>query len=293
MDFALEPLPPIFTAHLFPRIEAKLLELLRSLTPDDWERQTLAPKWKVKDVAAHLLDTQVRKIAAFRRVSDSESNEIMSGAELVALVNALNAEGVREYRRLSVADLVSRMEMVSRESAEYHQALDPFAPAMFPVSWAGEEQSPNWFDTAREYTERWHHQQQIRIAVQAGVQKSPEKSADDAGIMTRELYYPVLDCFMRGLPYAYRHVPARAGSVVRVNISGECGGSWSLLKKEDGWVLNASAVGDTISEASIPQDIAWRIFTKGITRDVAAPQLQVTGDAETGWHVLEMVSIVG
>ena len=48
--------------------------------------------------------------------------------------------------------------MASKESAEYHQALDPFGAAMFPVSWAGEEESTNWFDTAREFTERWHHQ---------------------------------------------------------------------------------------------------------------------------------------
>ena len=63
---------------------------------------------------------------------------------------------------------------------------------MFPVSWAGEQESANWFDIAREFTERWHHQQQIRLAV------------EKPGIMTREFYYPVLDCFMRALPYSYR-----------------------------------------------------------------------------------------
>ena len=63
MTGACEPLEPIFTAHLFPGLEARLIELLRSLAPEDWEKQTLAPKWKVKDVAAHLLDTQVRKMA--------------------------------------------------------------------------------------------------------------------------------------------------------------------------------------------------------------------------------------
>lgn len=52
-----KPLPPIFTAHLFPKLEGMLIELLRSLAPDDWERQTVSPRWKVKDVAAHLLDT--------------------------------------------------------------------------------------------------------------------------------------------------------------------------------------------------------------------------------------------
>jgi hypothetical protein len=33
-----------------------------------------------------------------------------------------------------------------------------------PVSWAGPEAAPVWFGVAREYTERRHHQQQIRDA---------------------------------------------------------------------------------------------------------------------------------
>jgi len=188
MSGAHEPLQPIFTAHLFPKLEGKLIELLRSLAPEDWDKQTLAPKWKVKDVAAHLLDTQIRKLAASRHGYKPENSKKLSPAKLVTLINSLNAEGVRKYSRLHPDELISRMEAASRESAEYHQALDPFGPAMFPVSWAGEEESANWFDTAREFTERWHHQQQIRLAV------------NQPGIMTREFYLPVLDCFLRARP---------------------------------------------------------------------------------------------
>src|SRR6266853_1542735 len=139
MNAAPEPLPPIFTAHLFPKLEGMLIELLHSLTPQAWEKQTLAPKWKVKDVAAHLLDTQLRKLAASRDRHTPGTPKITSPADLVTLINTLNADGVKKYRRLSPGELISRMEAASRESAEYHQSLDPFAPAMFSVSWAGEE----------------------------------------------------------------------------------------------------------------------------------------------------------
>jgi uncharacterized protein (TIGR03083 family) len=278
---AREPLQPIFTASLFPRLEAKLVELLRSLSPEEWEKQTLAPKWKVKDVAAHLLDTQLRKLAAAREPRRVESSKIISPVELAALIDLLNAEGVRRYRQLSTDELISRIETASKESAEYHQALDPFATAMFPVSWAGEEQSPNWFDTAREFTERWHHQQQIRLAV------------NKPGIMTREFYFPVLDCFMRALPYAYRDVSAKSGSLAQFNVSGECGGSWYLLRSGHEWTLVASAAGAKISETTIPQKIAWRIFTKGISPEEARPRVHVSGDEAVGLHVLKMVSIVG
>src|ERR1700704_4728859 len=281
MDARVKSLPPIFTAHLFPDLEARLIELLRGLAPEDWEKQTLAPKWRVKDVAAHLLDTQLRKLSASRDRRAPESPKITSHADLVTLINSLNAEGVKKYRVLSPHELISRMELASTESAKYHQSLDAFAPAMFSVSWAGEEESANWFDTAREFTERWHHQQQIRLAV------------DKPDIMTREFYFPVLDCFMRGLPYAYRNVSAKSATLAQFNISGECGGSWYLFRSGDAWRLVSSAIGEKLSETTIPQEIAWRIFTKGITWEAAKSQVRVTGDTETGLHILGMVSIVG
>ena len=123
-----------------------------------------------------------------------KSPQIDASFDLVAFINRLNQEGVTIYGRLSPPVLISLMELASRESVAYHQSLDPFAPAKFGVSWAGEESSLNWFDTARELTERWHHQQQIRLAV------------NRPGILTQELYHPVLDCFMRALPYTYREI---------------------------------------------------------------------------------------
>jgi uncharacterized protein (TIGR03083 family) len=281
-----DSLPPIFTSQLFPPLEVKLIELLRGLSPEDWEKQTLAPKWKVKDVAAHLLDTQTRKLAAARHGYKSENSKKLSPAKLVALINTLNAEGVRQYRQLPPEELISRMEEASRESAEYHQALDPFGVAMFPVSWAGEDESTNWFDTAREFTERWHHQQQIRVAVD-------QPDTPDTGIMTREFYHPVLNCFMRALPHTYRNIVAKPGSLAQFTVSGDCGGNWYLSRKNEEWRLIASPEGETISKTSIPQEIAWRIFTKGIHVDDARRQVRVSGDETIGLHILKMISIVG
>src|SRR5205807_4500323 len=66
LETKLKPLPPILTAHLFPKLHGMLIELLRSLAPEDWERQTVSPIWKVKDVAAHLLDTALRGVSIGR-----------------------------------------------------------------------------------------------------------------------------------------------------------------------------------------------------------------------------------
>src|SRR5258708_154328 len=82
-------LPPILTAHLYPKIEEMLLALLRSLAADDWERQTIAPKWKVKDVAAHLLDTQLRKLSIAR---DGYLPPAPPITDLLAFIDRLNLE---------------------------------------------------------------------------------------------------------------------------------------------------------------------------------------------------------
>jgi len=274
-------LPPIFTADLFPVVDAKLIELLRSLDGREWEMPTVAPAWRVRDVAAHLLDTQQRLVTRLRGRPQPPAASIGSNADLVEFINRLNVEGVRRYRQLDPSELIALMEDGAGEFARHHQSLDPFAAAPFGVSWAGEETSANWFHTAREFTERWHHQQQIRLAV------------GRPGIMTPDLYHPVLECFMRALPFAYRDQTAEPGSLARVNVSGDCGGSWYLYRDADRWRLIQSPAGRQLSEATIPQEIAWLIFTKGIRRAAAEPQVLVTGDADLGLHVLDMISIVG
>jgi len=149
---------PILCAHLLRTVDEKLVARLASLEPSEWDLQTVAPLWKVRDVAAHLLDTVLRKPSIVRDSCYVEAVTIRAPQDVVALVNRLNAEGVTVYRRLSPPVLIDMMKSACEQSARFHQSLDPFAPATFNVSWAGEEKSLNWFDTARELTERWHHQ---------------------------------------------------------------------------------------------------------------------------------------
>mgnify|MGYP003945797685 CR=1 FL=1 len=272
---------PILGAHLLRKVDEKLIELLRSLSPSEWEAQTVAPRWQVRDVAAHLLDTVLRKLSLVRDSWYVENVNIQSPQDVVTLVNRLNEEGVTVYRRLSPSVLIDMMKLACEQSASFHESLDLFAEAAFGVSWAGEERSLNWFDTARELTERWHHQQQIRVAT------------DRPGIMTRELYHPVLDCFLRGLPHLYRDTEAPSGTVLLVEISGECGGKWFLSRNNGKWELVKEAGAELAARVTIPQEIAWRVFTKGIDRDSARAQIKFEGDPHLANRVLDLTAIVG
>ena len=274
-------LPPIDAAPLVAEVDAALLTLLRSLRDEDWSRPTIAGAWTVRDVTAHLLDTALRRLS-FARDGWLPPADIRSDAELIALINATNADGVRALGRLSPAVLISLMELATTQLSAYLQSLDPRGPAVFPVSWAGDAASPHWFDVARELTERWHHQQQIRDAV--GM----------PGIMTPRLYHPVLDCFLRALPHRYRSVEAPAGSLVQIVVSGECGGAWNLERRSSGWRLIASAdPAPLAARATIPQEIAWRVFTKGIERELLDRAVRLEGDETLARPALGLVAIVG
>jgi uncharacterized protein (TIGR03083 family) len=257
-----------------------LLDLLASLSPAEWNLQTVSPAWKVRDVAAHLLDTALRKLSMARDCCFVETAAVHSADDVILLVNRLNREGVAVYRRLSPPILIQLMKSACEQSADFHESLDPFASALFAVSWAGEAASFNWFDTARELTERWHHQQQIRLAT------------GKPGIMTPELYRPVLDCFLRGLPHAYRNVEAASGTLLLVEVSGECGGKWFLLRAANGWSLVRDGIGRYTRRVVIPQEIAWRLFTRGIDREAARAQIAMEGDCALLEPVLHLTSIV-
>jgi hypothetical protein len=228
-----------------------------------------------------LLDTALRKLSLVRDSCYVETTEIRSHQDVITLVNRLNREGVAVYRRLSPRVLIEMMRLATKQFAEFHESLDPFAAATFNVSWAGEEASQNWFDTARELTERWHHQQQIRLAT------------DRPGIMTPELYHPVLDCFLRGLPHAFREVKESPGALLLVEISGDCGGQWFLERGAETWKLVPGSGGPFTARVIVPQELAWRLFTKGIDRSSGRAQLKIEGDRDLGERVLDLTAIVG
>jgi hypothetical protein len=141
-----------------------------------------------------------------------------------------------------------------------------------------------WFDVAREYTERWHHQRQIALAV-----------GRPTPIDARRLYHPVLDTFLRALPFIYRGVDAPEGTAVCVRIEGEAGGDWWVVKTEADWDSLDEAPERPAARAVIDQSDAWRLFTKRTDRATARarfPGIRIEGDAGLGGRVLEMVSIM-
>lgn len=272
---------PIPTLHLFPTLDAKLIELVQSLTSEEWSQPTLAKQWTVKDIASHLLDGNIRMISIVRDGYMSKpSGPIESYQDLVRYLNQLNADWVNATRRMSPAVLIELLRATGNEYCEQLKKLKPFEPAMFSVAWAGQAESPNWFHIAREYTEKWHHQQQIRDAV-----KKP-------GIMNREFFYPLIDTFMQALPHTYRSVQAELSTVIKVTVTTETGGEWFLERGAEKWLLTKTHSKYIQAEVTLDPDTAWKLFTKGMSPAEAEQKVKFSGNIKLGKPVLSMLSVM-
>ncbi len=263
----MKPVEPIFAADLFGELHEELLELLRSLSAEDWYKPTVAGSWQVRDIAAHLLDSDIRRLS-FQRDNAPQvppDNPIQSYADLVGFLNQLNADWIKAAHRISPQLLIEFLSVTGAQVTELFKSLDPFASALFGVAWAGEEVSPNWFDIAREYTEKWHHQQQIRDAVGA----SP--------LYERKWLHPVLDAFVRALPHNYRELVADDETEIALIVTGEAGDEWSLVKIENAWRLFAGESANAVCRIQMNQDTAWRLMTKGLTREQAVKLINISG----------------
>jgi uncharacterized protein (TIGR03083 family) len=271
---------PIIVADRFPALRTQLLGLLAELSEDEWARPTAAPHWSVKDVAAHLLGGDIGILARVRDGFQPAGAAVQDYEQLVALVNRLNAEWVLAARRMSPRVLRELLAFTGPHVEEWFASLDPMAMGG-PVSWAGPEPAPVWFDLAREFTERWHHQQQIRDA-------TGRPPLYDAYFLS-----PVLDAFVRALPHSFRHAAAPPGTIVRLEISGAAGGVWFLQRTDPAWTLVLESQAEPAADVVLPQDTAWRLFTKGVDRQSASARAVIRGDAGLASPVFGTTAIIG
>ncbi len=266
---------------LFPVLDSKLIRLLESLTVEEWQCRTVARSWSVKDVAAHLLDGNIRGLSISRDGHAlAPAEDITSYAGLVALINRKNMEWTDAAQRISPKLLVELLAFTGRSYHAHLQSLDPYAEAVFPVAWAGHQTSPNWFHIAREYTEKFLHQQQIRDAV------------NQPGILTRQLYYPFLDTLMHALPYTFREVEAKEGTTVTVAVTSEAGGEWTITKSAEVWQLGTAPVACPTAKVTLDPDTAWKLFSKSWSPIQALQFARLSGEHHLAFQALHMVAVM-
>ena len=278
-------LPAINVVDLFPEERASLLSVLDSLSSQEWELPTVCTGWSVKDIALHILGSEVGIISRFRDGFFSphfaDGLDITNWDGLLTAIKRQNEYWTHATRRVSPELLRQLLRFTGDESKEVYRTMDPLALGG-PVDWAGSGPAPLWMHMCREYTERWVHQQHIRDAV------------GKPGFNDRRSFYPVLDAFARAIPHVLRNTSAVNGAIVRLTVTGEAGGEWmARFESGSGWSLIAQHEDHpAMASVEIDQDLAWRLFTREVSPEEVFTKVQITGDHELAQLVLHMVSII-
>lgn len=278
----LSDLPPTDTRTLFRPVSSELVTLLRALPPAAFDRPTIAGSWTVRDIAAHLVDLTFRRLSFHRdrMPPPPPLQPINSEADFVRFINGLNAQWVNASRRFSPRVLTDLFDMASAQLADWFEGLPADAPGLFGVSWAGEQMSEGWFDIGREFTELWHHQEQIRMAVGA-------PPLADARYLRA-----VLEIALRGLPHAYREVAAAVGQTVQLDVSGPSGGQWTLSRDAAKWTLLSGEPPAPSARLQLTDEAAWKLLFNALPEAEARKAIRIEGQPELAGPLLRARSIV-
>lgn len=277
------PLTPVDTLQLFPGERAALLALLAELAPEDWRAETICPGWSVKDIAGHLLGDDLGQLSGGRDdyayPSFATGLDISTLSGLIAAIDRQNALWVETMRRLSPRVLMELLQASGTLTEAYFASLD-LAALGGPVDWAGPGPAPVWLDVAREYTERWVHQQHIRDAV------------GRPGLNERRWLGPVLQTFVRGLSRALASETRPDGTTLRLVITGEAGGEWVAQRRHGIWELGTGPEITADAIVTLDELVAWRLFTKGMSENDARDAARIDGDPTLAERVFATVSIL-
>lgn len=156
----------------------QLLELLRGLDADDWDRATECPTYSIKGIASHILGDDLSLLS---RQRDGATQglilmaEDMPGADFRGLLDGFNDQWVHSARFFSPSMLIELLAVSGEWTETYYRSVDAEAPGepvpLFNPSFDGG--SPFWQAIAREYLERWAHHSQIRRALGLGSLAEP------------------------------------------------------------------------------------------------------------------------
>jgi uncharacterized protein (TIGR03083 family) len=268
--------PKIDVRPVFEHDRAVLIDLLKDLQPQEWQRPTACAPWLVRDVVAHMLGADLSRLARTR--DGHTGNSPAPGEPLPAFIHRFNQDWVSAASRVSPAMLVELFTTTSPHVLRMWRDLDLDVLGE-PVSWAGPDPAPRWLDCARDFTEYWVHQQQIRDATERPDTPRPR------------VVHTVLDTFLRALPHTLAHRDDAEGTIVTIEVDGPGGGTWSWQRSGQHWRPTSDNSAATTTLTTDP-DTLWRLCVRGIEPHQARQRVAVRGNAELADATLHIVSII-
>jgi uncharacterized protein (TIGR03083 family) len=206
-----------------------LLDLLRGLDSDGWERRTECPAWTVRGLALHILGDDFSLLS---RQRDAATNGLLlyaeshPGLDIRGLLDGFNEQWVTAAGFFSTELVVELLRLTGEWTHRYYAEVDPDEPGEPVFFFAATGPSPVWQAAAREYVERWVHQHQIRRAVGA-----PDLSP--------QLHRACAATVARAVAAQLAPLVVPVGTTVVFAIDDV--GNWTMLRTDGGWNVHDGA----------------------------------------------------
>lgn len=275
---------PVDARPLMRTVRARLDALVADLDEADWRRATVCPGWDVADLVAHVIGDDLGRLS---RTHDRVAGPPWRpGEDLPTYLDRINQEWVVAFRRLGPAVLASLLGAGGDEIlALWDDRIGVDEPAG-AVSWAGLEDGAGWMDHARDTTEYWIHEQQLREAV-----RRPHTEADEVA--------QVVDILARGLPHALEEVEAAEGAHVAV-LADDLALAWRIDRRQSRWwfaghspAAPPGGAGDADAPVAVVRgtgDAYWRRWSRHPAGGRGA--LATSGDPATTAAIVDHVAII-
>jgi hypothetical protein len=261
----------------FGAVQEEVLDLLGRLSRTQWSAPTVLPGWDVHSIALHLLGGDIGRLSAAWREPGSASEDTFP--DLAAAIERSNEEWLSAARLIPPPLLVELLGLTAGRVSQLFEEVGLWAPGT-PVTWTGSGPSPVWLDVAREYTERWVHQAQIREAVGG-------PPLDD-----RRWLWPVLDVFMLCLPRTLSAVEAPIGTTLALEVTGHAGGEWFVSRGPERWHLSGGRPPHPQARLWVSADAAWRWLAGLLPRGAVTATVHAEGDPALWRPALGAVAVM-
>src|SRR5437868_2603601 len=188
--------------------------------------------------------------------------------ELFVALDRFNEQWVSAASFLSPAVVIELLRLSGEWTHLFYGTVDVDGPGEV-VAWIGPDPQPYWMLAAREYWERWIHQQQIRRAV-------GRPGLDDAGFVV-----PAVAVAMRGFPQGLAAFPAPPGTAVTVALA-DADAAWTVGCDGETWTLYDGAPDAPTVTFSIDLKTAALVFSRALSNAELTERLHPEGDPDLG-----------
>jgi uncharacterized protein (TIGR03083 family) len=246
-----------------------LAELLDPLTEEEWSLPSPCPGWTVKDVAAHVIGTE---LTLEGQSSPALTDTLRSGAHIRNDIGAINEAWVDSFRSRPGPEVARTLREVTARRAA---ALEAMSPEEFDAdSWtpAGPG-SYGRFMQIRVY-DCWVHEQDIRSALgRPGHLSGPaaEQSLDE---VTRAAGYIV-----------GKKAGAPQGSSVEIELTGPTSGRIAVAIEGRAAVV-PELTGPPTAGVRMPFDTFMAMASGRVPADPQAAGVELSGDTDLAARVV-------